>query len=165
LASQQPEENSMKKTLVTLVVFLTAIALYAAAPVNFSGQWIFDPAHGKNLGMMAQGKIQTAIVQTKAQLTVDDVSDFNGQSDTQHTTYDLTGKPASNVSMMAGQSTTRSHWEGTHLITEWESPGAIAGSVSKRVESRYLSADGKTMYVESSRPGHEAVVMVFAKSN
>jgi hypothetical protein len=57
---------------------------------------------------------------------VDDTSVFNGQTDTQHTVYDLTGKPVTNTSMMAGQATTRSHWAAKRLITEWESPGAIA---------------------------------------
>jgi len=94
---------------------------------------------------------------------VDDNSEFNGQKDTQHTVYDLTGKPTTNFSMMAGQATTRSHWEGTRLISDWESLGAIAGTTVKRIETRYLSPDGKTMYVESARPGKDPMIIVFTK--
>jgi hypothetical protein len=65
--------------------------------------------------------------------------------------------------MMAGQATTRNRWEGARLITDWENAGAIAGTLIKRVETRYLSADGKTMYVESARPGKDSMVIVFKK--
>lgn len=49
------------------------------------------------------------------------------------------------------------------MITDWESPGAIAGTVVKRIETRYLSPDGKTMYVESARPGKDPMIIVFTK--
>jgi hypothetical protein len=154
----------MKKRIMTLLVLLTAVFAYAAsAPVNFSGAWTFAPAQSKNVGMMAEGTIQTVITQSKLQLVVDDNSVFNGQRDTQHTVYDLTGKPTSNTSMMAGQATTRSHWDGAQLVTEWESAGAIAGTQTKRTEKRYLSADGNTMFVESARAGKDAILMVFLK--
>lgn len=154
----------MKKRVMALLVFLTAVAAYAAsAPANFSGNWTFTPAQSKNVGMMAQGTIQTVIAQTKLQLVMNDNSVFNGQKDTQRTVYDLTGKPVTNTSMMVGLATTRSHWEGTHLVTEWESAGAIAGTVTKRTETRYLSADGNTMFVESARAGKDAILMVFLK--
>lgn len=154
----------MKKIVVTFIMlFAAAVAQATPAPTDFSGNWTFVPAQGKNLGMMAQGAIQTVITQSKVQVVVDDNSIFNGQKDTQRTVYDLTGNAASNVSPMAGPSTTRSHWEGKQLITEWESAGAIAGTLTKRREKRYLSADGKTMFVESSRAGKDPIVMVFAK--
>ena len=118
----------MKKQLMASAILLAACAVYAAsAPVNFSGKWIFDPAQSKNVGIMAQGKIHTTVKQSKLALVVDDDSVFNGQSDTQHTVYDLTGKPVTNPSMMAGRAAAKSHWEGTRLITDWESAGAITG--------------------------------------
>ena len=154
----------MKKSFTGFVLLVLAALSYASsAPVNFSGNWAFDPAQSKNVGMMAQGKIHTTVVQTKVRIVVDDNSEFNGQKDAQHTVYDLTGKPVTNTSMMAGQATTRSHWEGTQLITDWESPGAIAGTLVKRTETRYLSPDGKTMYVESARSGKDPMIIVFAK--
>jgi hypothetical protein len=145
------------------VLFLAGLAFATSAPANFSGSWTFDAAQSKNEGMMAQGKIHTTVSQTKLKMVVDDNSEFNGQKDTQHTVYDLTGKPITNTSMMAGQATTRSHWEGARLITDRESPGAIAGTMVKRAETRYLSPDGKTMYVESARPGKDPIVIVFTR--
>jgi hypothetical protein len=154
----------MKKAVTgSFLILLAGLTYAASAPANFSGNWIFDPTQSKNVGMMAQGKIQTTVSQTKLTIVVDDNSDFNGQKDTQHIVYELRGKPATNTSMMAGQATTRSHWEGTRLITDWESPGAIAGTVVKRIETRYLSPDGKTMYVESARPGKDPMIIVFTK--
>ncbi len=154
----------MKQTVAVFVLlFLAGFAFAASAPANFSGNWDFDPAQSKNVGMMAQGKIHTTVVQTTFKIVVDDTSEFNGQKDTQHTVYDLTGKPATNTSMMAGQAITRSHWEESRLITDWESPGAIAGTMVKRTETRYLSPDGKTMYVESARPGKEPIIIVFTR--
>jgi hypothetical protein len=154
----------VKKIVVTFIMLFAAVVAQATpAPTDFSGNWTFVPAQGKNLGMMAQGAIQTVITQSKVQVVVADNSIFNGQKDTQRTVYDLTGKAAQNMSPMAGKSTTHSHWEGKQLVTEWESAGAIAGSVTKRTEKRYLSPDGTTMFVESSRAGKDPIVMVFLK--
>jgi hypothetical protein len=106
----------MKRALMGFVLLLCAgMAFAASVPVNFSGNWTFDPAQSKNVGMMAQGKIQTMVSQTKFTIVVNDNSDFSGQQDTQHTVYDLTGKAVTNTSMMTGQATTRSHWEGARL--------------------------------------------------
>jgi RND family efflux transporter MFP subunit len=145
-------------------LLLAGTAYAASAPANFTGDWAFDPAQSKNVGMMAQGKIHTTVSQTKYKIVVDDNSEFDGQKDTQHTVYDLTGNPETNTSMMAGQATTRSHWEGTRLITDWESAGAIAGTLVRRVETRYLSPDGKTMFVESARPGKDPMIIVFTRA-
>src|SRR5271163_4107307 len=111
----------MKKTMVTVLLFLSGLAVQAAsAPPNFAGNWRFDSAQSKNVGMMGRAKIQTTVSQSKTMLMVDDNSVFSGQADTQHTIYDLTGKPVTNTSTMAGQATTRSRWDGARLITEWE---------------------------------------------
>lgn len=154
----------MKKTVTGFVLlFLAGMAYAASAPANSSGNWTFDAAQSKNAGMMAQGKIHTTVSQTKLKIVVDDNSEFNSQKDAQHAVYDLTGKPINNTSMMTGQATTRSHWEGARLITDWESPGAIAGTMVTRTETRYLSPDGKTMYVESARSGKDPMIIVFTR--
>jgi len=154
----------MKKTMVTALLFLSALVVQAAsAPVNFAGNWTFNSAQSKNIGMMGQAKIQTTVNQSKTRMVVDDNSVFSGQADTQHTVYEPTGKPLTNTSTMTGRAITRSHWDGARLITEWESAGAIAGTTTTRIETRYLSPDGRTMYVESARPGKDPMVMVFTK--
>lgn len=154
----------MKCAFLAMLSITTVLAAAVTPSANFAGNWKFDPAQSKNVGMMAQASIDAVITQSKAEIVVDDVSSFNRQKDTQHTVYDLRGKPVANTSTRAGPATTRSHWEGTHLITEWQSSGAIAGTMNMRVETRYLSPDGKTMYVESTRPGQEAMVIVYTKA-
>jgi len=149
-----------------LAHIVAGAALFAGGGTQlpqFSGQWTFEPVQSRNVGMMGGMKIHTTVVQTSSDLTVDDDSDFSGQKDTQHTVYDLTGKPVSNTPIMGGTATTTSHWDGDKLVTEWESAGSIAGTTVKRIETRYLSSDGTTMYVESSRSGQEPIVMVFTR--
>lgn len=148
---------------ILTVAGMAVIAPALSAQANMAGKWSFQPAQSRNVGMMSSMKIETTVIQTAQEMTVDDASEFNGQKDTQHTVYDLEGKPVSNSPIMGGTATTRSHWEGARLITEWESPGSIAGRTVKRTETRYLSPDGKTMYVESSRPGQDPMVMVFTR--
>ena len=151
--------------MITGVAILCAASLTASGAnlPHLEGKWTFDPAQGKNLGMMAGMKIHTTIVQSQSELTVEDASDFNGQQDTQRTVYDLTGKPISNTPIMGGTATTSSRWDGDHLVTEWKSGGSIAGTTVTRIETRYLSPDGNTMFVESSRSGHDLIVMVFRR--
>lgn len=151
------------RVLSMLVVSAAVVAGAAGPSPAFGGHWTFHPEQSRNIGMMAGMKISTIIVQSTSELTVDDNSDFNGQADTQHTVYDLTGKPVSNHPIMGGTATTHSHWDGPRLVTEWESPGSITGTIVKRTELRYLSADGKTMFVESSRSGQPSMVMVFTR--
>jgi len=153
-----------RKFLVVLFLFTAALSQAAAPHTSFAGQWTFDPAQSKNIGMMAEATIKTVITQSKTEVVVDDTSTFKGQADTQHTVYELSGKPVANTSMMTGQATTQSHWEANRLITEWESPGAVAGTLNKRVETRYLSPDGNTMFVESAHPGKDPMVIVYTRS-
>ncbi len=156
--------RTMIARLIALLVISSAVVAGAAtAPARMAGEWTFQPALSKNVGMMSSMKIQTTVAQTPTELTIDDHSIFNGQKDTQHTVYDLRGKPVSNRPIMGGTATTRSHWEGARLVTEWQSAGSIADSTVRRTETRYLSPDGKTMYVESSRRGQDPMVMVFTR--
>lgn len=154
----------MNRTLLwILFCLIPTIGAFAEAAANFAGTWVFDPARSKNVDMMAQAAIRTTIRQSKLQVVVDDASTFNGQADVQQTVYDLSGKPVQNKSAMAGPATSRSRWDGSRIITEWESAGAIAGTTVKRTEIRYLSPDGKTMYVESGKAGRDPMVIVFKK--
>ena len=152
------------RLIATFFIIGGALGAGGATPIaEFAGHWTFAPAQSRNIGMMAGMAIHTTIVQTQSELTVDDVSDFNGQKDTQHTVYNLTGMAVTNTPIMGGVATTRSRWQGSRLITEWESSGSIAGTTVKRTETRYLSPDGSTMFVESSRPGQTPMVMVFTR--
>ena len=149
-----------------LVAVFLALPLGAAAaqpPADFSGKWTFDASQSTNVGMMAQALIHAHIAQTASQLIVKTESSFNGQSDTRQNTYALGGEAVKNISPMGEEASTQSHWDGKTLVTEWQSAGSIANTTSIRMENRYLSADGNTMYVESRRKSGPPMIIVFTR--
>jgi hypothetical protein len=133
----------------------------AANPPDFSGTWVFNAGKSKNVGMMASAEYTSTITQTAKVLSVTDATVFNGQKQTHETRYDLTDATVSNDSPMGEKSQTSSHWSGNKLVTTWESEGAVAGTKVVRTETRYLSDDGKTLFLESARAGKEPMVIVF----
>jgi hypothetical protein len=141
-----------------LAVVFTAVA---ANSTDFSGTWIFNAGKSRNVGMMASAEYTSTITQTAKVLTVSDTTVFSGQKQTHETRYDLTGATVPNDSPMGDKSQTSSHWAGNRLLTSWESDGAVAGTKVVRTETRYLSDDGKTLFLESARAGKEPMVIVF----
>jgi YD repeat-containing protein len=144
--------------LLFLAVVFTAVA---ANPPDFSGTWVFNAGKSKNIGMMASAEYTSTITQTAKVLSVTDTTVFNGQKQTHETRYDLSGAIISNDSPMGEKSETSSHWAGNKLVTTWESEGAVAGTRVVRTETRYLSDDGKILFLESARAGKEPMVIVF----
>jgi hypothetical protein len=144
--------------LLFLAVVFTGVA---ANPPDFSGTWVFNAGKSKNIGMMASAEYTSTIAQTAKVLSVTDTTVFNGQKQTHETRYDLTGATVLNDSPMGEKSQTSSHWAGNKLVTSWESEGAVAGTKVVRTETRYLSDDGKTLFLESARAGKEPMVIVF----
>jgi hypothetical protein len=134
-----------------------------AAPANFSGRWIFSPARSANVGMMASLELHATVEQSPAALSVHEDSSFQGQKGTRDLRYDLGGKPVPNPSPMGDPSETVSRWDGSRLVTTWTSQGAVAGTKVVRTETRTLSADGRTMTLESVRGSAAPMVMVFAR--
>jgi hypothetical protein len=145
---------------LTLKLFLAG-ALPMLAQSDFSGSWEFNPSKSQNIGMMAQMKLLSTVKQTKRELVITDVSTFNGREQTNEIRLDLTGKPVPNKNPMEATAETVTKWDGNKLVTTWTSPGSIAGTNSVRTETRSLSADGRTMTVESSRSKGPAMVMVY----
>src|SRR5712692_9882258 len=149
--------------LVSVLCLMTAFA-FAAKHSDFSGSWQFNPEKSKNIGMMSQMKMIQTIEQSDSSLDVTTHTTFQGRDEDSKTHYDLTGKPATNESPMGGPSETVSKWDGGKLVTTWTSESAVAGGPKVvRTETRSLSADGKTMSVESVRGSNPAIVMVFEK--
>ena len=154
----------MKGKLLISVLCLTTMSAFAAKHSDFSGPWQFAPEKSKNIGMMAQMKMIETVEQSDASLDVTTHTTFQGRDEDSKTHLDLTGKPATNESPMGGPSETVSKWDGGKLVTTWTSESAVAGGPKVvRIETRSLSADGKTMSVESVRGTNPAVVMVFEK--
>jgi hypothetical protein len=146
---------------IALLLFAVAFAAAAANPPDFSGTWVFNAGKSKNVGMMASAEYTSTITQTPKMLTVNDVTVFGGQKQAHETRYDLTGTTVSNDSPMGEKGRTSSKWLGNKLVTSWESEGAVAGTKVVRTETRYLSDDGNTLFLESARAGKEPMVIVF----
>jgi hypothetical protein len=146
---------------IALIFLAAAFTAVAANPPDFSGTWIFNAGKSKNVGMMASAEYTSTITQTTKALTVSDTTVFNGQKQIHETRYDLTGTTVPNDSPMGEKSQTSSKWSGNKLVTTWESEGAVAGTKVVRTETRYLSDDGKTLFLESARAGKEPMVIVF----
>ena len=145
---------------VLSICVLASIATAAGTP-NFSGKWVFNASESTNIGMMAGAQITSTIKQTRKKLTVVDSSVMGGQSQEHEINYDLSGKPVTNQSFMGESSQTTSAWSGDKLVTKWETKGAIAGTRVVRTETRYLSADGKTMFLEYTRGKNPPMVIAF----
>ena len=153
----------MKVATGVLLICSATIAAFAANKPDFSGTWIFSPEKSKNIGMMSQMKMSQTIVQSEKALDVTSDTTFQGNDQQMKTHYDLTGKPAANDSPMAGPSETVSKWDEDKIVTTWTSKGAVEGTKTVRTETRSLSADGKSMTVESVRGSNPPVVMIFDK--
>ncbi len=142
-----------------------AVALTVAVPLiaqqDFSGKWEFNAAKSQNIGMMAAMKLIATVKQDSREMVITNVSNFNGREQSSETRLDLTGKPVPNKNPMEAMADTVTKWDGKILVTTWTSPGSIAGSTSVRTETRTLSADGRTMTVESRRGKQPPMVMVY----
>lgn len=149
----------IRRTALVLLA-VASVAVAANAP-EFSGTWVFNAGKSTNIGMMASAEYTSTIKQSAKMLTVTDVTVFSGQKQTHETRYDLTGATVPNDSPMGEKSQTSSKWAGNKLVTTWETEGAVAGTKVVRTETRYLSDDGKTLFLESARAGKEPMVIVF----
>ncbi len=147
--------------LTALLVIFAAAAFPLFAQTDFSGSWQLSPTKSKNIGMMAQMKLIATIRQTPTELLVTNATTFNGEDGTSEIRLDLTGKTVPNKNPMEAVADTVSKWDGPKLVTTWSSPGSIAGTTVKRTELRWLSNDGRTLTVESTRGGAPAIVMVY----
>jgi len=141
----------------------SAVAIQTPPSSNFSGSWVFNPARSRNIGMMAELRDTVTIEQTASQITITDHSTMDGQTSTREVRLDLGGKPTTNAGPMGDQNETVARWQDGKLVVTWTADGAVAGTRVVRTETRSLSADGKTMTVESVRGNNPPIVMVFEK--
>jgi hypothetical protein len=135
----------------------------AAQTVDFSGTWVFNPAKGQNLGMMAQMGMTLNLSQTQNELIEKIDATMMGQRQVQEVRLKLDGKPAANENYMGEKSTTVTNWDGPKLVTTWTTPGALAGSTHVSIETFSLSENGRTLTARTSRAGKPDVVMVYDK--
>jgi hypothetical protein len=141
---------TIRMAVVSLSLCLATVASAQSVP-NFAGRWVLNTAKGKNLGMMS------ALKDTL------DISSFQGRDNTRELRYDLSGKTVPNDGPMGDHNETIAKWVAGKIVATWTRDGAVAGTKSVMTETRSLSADGKTMTLESVRGESPAVVMVFEK--
>lgn len=163
---------------------LLASTAQAQEKPNFSGTWKLDPAQsqmgggmgggrpggggggGGGGGMGAAQEVTIAQDGTTLRITMTVMGEARTQS------FDLAGKPSTNqmaMGRMGGEMVTTSTWDGNKLVTTGSSnittpQGAM--SIQTR-EVRSLSADGKTMTVETTRTtpmGENTTKLVYTRS-
>lgn len=145
----------------TVIAAMALAALPILAEQDFSGKWEFNPSKSQNIGMMAEMRLVSTVKQTQQELAISDASTFNGREQINQIRLDLTGKTVPNKNPMEATAETVTKWDGNKLVTTWTSPGSVAGTKTVRTETRFLSVDGRTMTVESSRGKGPAMVMVY----
>lgn len=64
---------------------------------------------------------------------------------------------------MGTRGDTVAKWDAGKLVVTWTEPSAIPGSKVQKVETRVLSADGKSMTVTTTRGTKPPMVMVYEK--
>ena len=153
-----------QRALVTLTIYAAAAVMaFAGQAADFSGAWVFNPDKSSHIGPMSQMELTTVIQQSKDELVQKVDATMMGQHVVQELHFDLNGKPMVNDDPMSQRSNTVTHWEGAELITKWSTPGAVAGTTNSSTETRYLSKDGRVMYVRTTRRGAPDVVMAYDK--
>jgi hypothetical protein len=153
--------NTRIATLLLAIAF--GFAPRASAAPDFSGNWSFNVAKSKNIGMMSTMQITLKIKQTSNELTVSEIAKFNGQEQTRELHYDLGGKSTANSGPMGDPNETASKWVGSALQTFWSQEGAVTGTKVVRTETRSLSDDGKTMNDQYVRENNPPMILVFDK--
>ncbi|HVA64347.1 MAG TPA: hypothetical protein VNF74_11530 [Terriglobales bacterium] len=150
------------RTLLPFACLALLATAWAAAP-NFAGTWVLNPSKCRNLGMMAGMADTLTIEQTPSALVLRDAAVFNGSKMASTTRFDLNGKDVPNRTPTGDPAQTASRWKGAELDTVWTIAGSIQGSTHRRLERRYLSADGRTLteVSQTSASDPKPIVMVF----
>ena len=151
----------MKRLSSLVLIFVFTATIFAKPAADFSGTWGFNPGKSQNIGMMSSMQLTTTIRQTDEAIVITEAANFNGQDMTHEVRYDLKAKPVTNTTEMGVTSETVSKWVGNKLVTTWTSQGSIAGTTVVTVETRYLSADGRQMTLESVRGSNKPIIMIF----
>lgn len=159
----------------------TAVATALAQPPDFSGSWQLDrdasvlpqrpEGGGRGIGRLfgrgeqaVRGPAETLVVtQTSDTLFVEQRREDGSQT----LRYRLDGSSSVNP-MPRGELTTTSRWDGATIVTEGtqDIPRLLRDISIPLTERRSLSADGRTMTVESTRSmpfGDIAVTLVYRK--
>ncbi|MGQ0703296.1 MAG: hypothetical protein ACT4PM_09225, partial [Gemmatimonadales bacterium] len=142
-------------SVASLLAVFAATTATAQAKPNFSGTWKMnmeksDPmggGGGGGGGGMGGMMAPITLTQTATELVVERTVGDQVRKET----YYLDGRESTNPGFRGGESKSKARWEGNALVIETTSMMGENQITTKTV--RTLSADGKTMTVESTRPG------------
>lgn len=156
--------SKLNKTILAVCAGLClSLSALAADTTDFSGTWELNTDKGQNLGMVKAVDEMDVITQSAERLVIDITSKFMLKTTQRQVSYDLSGKPVPNEGAMGDKAQTVAKWADGKLVVTWTSEGAVAGSTTVKTETRWLSADGKEMSVESARANKPAMLLVYDK--
>ncbi len=147
------------KTLgLSLAGTILSVALFAQEKPNFSGTWTLDREKsevgnvgggggGRGPGMGGNLTIQHA----GEAITIQRKFNFQGEERTIEAKHTTDGKENINAGFRDSSIKSKTSWEGTTLVTE--SKMETPNGTRETKEVRSLSADGKTMTVDTTVKG------------
>ncbi len=154
--------SDFKRVIVAAVAgLLLSLPAFAAGTADFSGNWELNTDKGQNLGMVKAIDETIVVTQSAEKLVMDHTSKFMMKTTKRQVSYDLTGKPVSNEGAMGDKAQTVAQWADGKLVVTWTGEGAVAGSKTVKTETRWLSADGREMSVETARANKPSMVLVY----
>ena len=146
---------------VMMTLFLcVALAFAQDTKPNFAGEWTLDreksemgePRQGGGGGRgRGMGMGSFSITQEGDALVLKRKVEFQGEERTFESRHTIDGKENINEGFRGSSIKSKTHWEGTKLVTEsvMETPNGTR----ETKEVRSLSTDGKTMTVETTSKG------------
>jgi hypothetical protein len=154
----------LNRTIVAAVFgLLLSWSALAAGTTDFGGSWELNTDKGQNLGMVKAVDETIVVTQSADRLVIDFSSKFMMKTTKRQVSYDLKGKPVPNEGAMGDKAQTVAKWVDGKLVVTWTSEGAVAGSQTVKTETRWLSADGNEMSVETVRANKPPMVLVYDK--
>ena len=150
--------------LALLLLFTGLAPALAADPPSFAGTWVLNTKKGENLGMMSAVKETVKIAQTPQKLTIESSAGFMGTTTRAHGHL----RPRRQGRQQRGPDgqPRRHRGEVGRQASSWSrgpSPARSPAARSEKVETRELSADGKTMSVTTTRGTKPPMVMVYER--
>jgi hypothetical protein len=146
----------IRATAALLGAFLCVVLpAHSAPPVNFSGTWQLDRSRSvlPSIGPSAlPGDITLVIDQTGDTLRIERRASLMGLHRTITSTYYTDGREASNLTPRGETVISKSHWEGTSLVTVHKGTVTLEGKLQsvEITDVKRLSEDGKTLIVDST---------------
>jgi hypothetical protein len=148
-------------SIATMMLLLcVAVAFGQDTKPNFTGDWTLDreksemgepgPGGGGGRGR-GMGMGSFSITHEGDAVVVKRKVEFQGEERTFESRHTTDGKESVNEGFRGNSIKSKTHWEGTKLLTEsvMETPNGTR----ETKEVRSLSADGKTMTVETTSKG------------